>query len=55
MGRGSQLRTRPGRPTLPKGKAKGKIVPIRFAKAEAEQLADHGWRWLISQCGNRVG
>ena len=29
---------RPGRPKLPKGEAKGKIVPIRFTKAEVEQL-----------------
>jgi len=29
-----------GRPRLPKGKAKGKIVPIRFAMAEAVQLAE---------------
>jgi hypothetical protein len=29
---------RVGRPKLPKGEAKGKIVPIRFTKAEVEQL-----------------
>jgi hypothetical protein len=28
-----------GRPKLPKGEAKGKIVPIRFAKAEFERLS----------------
>ncbi len=27
-----------GRPKLPKGEAKGKIVPIRLAKAEFERL-----------------
>ena len=29
----------PGRPKLPKGEAKGKIVPFRFTKAEAARLA----------------
>jgi hypothetical protein len=29
-----------GRPKPPKGEAKGKIVPIRFTKAEAERLAE---------------
>jgi hypothetical protein len=33
------VKRKPGRPKLPKGKAKGKIVPIRFTKAEADQLA----------------
>ena len=33
------MKRKPGRPKLPKGEAKGKIVPIRFTKAEAEQLA----------------
>jgi hypothetical protein len=33
------VKRKPGRPKLPKGEAKGKIVPIRFTKAEAEQLA----------------
>jgi hypothetical protein len=28
-----------GRPKLPKGEAKGKIVPIRFAKAEFDRLS----------------
>jgi len=28
-----------GRPKLPKGEAKGKIVPVRFTKAEFEQLS----------------
>lgn len=27
-----------GRPKLPKGEAKGKIVPVRLAKAEFERL-----------------
>src|SRR5215469_2237010 len=31
---------KPGRPRLPKGQAKGKIVRIRFTKAEAELLAE---------------
>jgi len=35
----SQKKRKPGRPKLPKGEAKGKIVPIRFTKAEAERLA----------------
>lgn len=30
---------RVGRPKLPKGDAKGKIVPVRFAKAEYERLS----------------
>ena len=34
------MKRKPGRPKLPKGEAKGKIVPIRFTKAEAEQLAE---------------
>ena len=33
------MKRKPGRPKLPKGEAKGKIVPVRFTKAEAEQLA----------------
>ena len=33
------MKRKPGRPKLPKGEAKGKIGPIRFTKAEAEQLA----------------
>ena len=28
-----------GRPKLPKGEAKGKIVPIRFTKAEHDRLS----------------
>jgi hypothetical protein len=28
-----------GRPRLPKGEAKGKIVPVRFTKAERERLS----------------
>jgi hypothetical protein len=31
---------KPGRPKLPKGEAKGKIVPIRFTKAEAKRLTE---------------
>jgi hypothetical protein len=38
-GKGSRKKRKPGRPKLPKGKAKGKIVPIRFTKVEAERLA----------------
>jgi hypothetical protein len=34
------VKRKPGRPKLPKGEAKGKIVPIRFTKAEAELLAE---------------
>ena len=30
------MKRKPGRPKLPKGEAKGKIVPIRFTKAEAD-------------------
>jgi hypothetical protein len=37
--RAGRKKRKPGRPRLPKGEAKGKIVPIRFTKAEAEQLA----------------
>jgi hypothetical protein len=29
---------KPGRPILPKDKAKGKIVPVRFAAAELERV-----------------
>jgi hypothetical protein len=36
----TQKKRKPGRPKLPKGEAKGKIVPIRFTKAEAERLAE---------------
>jgi hypothetical protein len=36
----SHKNRKPGRPKLPKGEAKGKIVPIRFTKAEAEQLTE---------------
>ena len=34
------MKRKPGRPKLPKGEAKGKIVPIRFTKAEAARLAE---------------
>ena len=34
----SQKKRKPGRPKLPKGEAKGKIVPVRFTNAEFEQL-----------------
>ena len=34
------MKRKPGRPKLPRGEAKGKIVPIRFTKAEAERLAE---------------
>jgi len=34
------VKREPGRPKLPRGEAKGKIVPIRFTKAEAERLAE---------------
>ena len=34
------MKRKRGRPKLPKGEAKGKIVPIRFTKAEAERLAE---------------
>ena len=34
------MKREPGRPKLPRGEAKGKIVPIRFTKAEAERLAE---------------
>jgi hypothetical protein len=39
VGKTGRKKRKPGRPRLPKGKAMGKIVPIRFTKAEAEQLA----------------
>jgi len=29
---------KPGRPKLPKGQAKGKIVPVRFAAEELEKV-----------------
>ena len=34
------MNRKPGRPKLPKGESKGKIVPIRFTKAEAARLAE---------------
>ena len=34
------MKRKPGRTKVPKGEAKGKIVPIRFTKAEAEQLTE---------------
>ena len=34
------MKRKPGRPKLPRGEAKGKIVPIRSTKAEAERLAE---------------
>jgi len=40
VGKTGRKKRKPGRPKLPKGEAKGKIVPIRFSKAEAEQLAE---------------
>ena len=32
------MKRKPGRPKLPKGEAKGKIVPIRFTKTEADAV-----------------
>jgi len=40
VGKAGRKKRKPGRPKLPKAEAKGKIVPIRFRKAEAEQLAE---------------
>lgn len=40
MGKAGERKRKPGRPKLPKGTAKGKILPIRFTKAEAERLAE---------------
>jgi hypothetical protein len=33
-----QPKRKPGRPKLPKGEAKGKIVPVRFAADELAQV-----------------
>ncbi len=33
------LKPKVGRPKLPKGEAKGRIVPIRFSGAEVERIA----------------
>jgi hypothetical protein len=33
-----QKKRKPGRPKLPKGEAKGKIVPVRLDKGEFERL-----------------
>jgi hypothetical protein len=40
MGKAGRKKRKPGRPKLPKGEAKGKIVPIRFTKAEADRLTE---------------
>ena len=40
MGEIDRKKRKPGRPKLPRGKAKGRIVPIRFTKAEADQFAE---------------
>jgi hypothetical protein len=40
VGKAGRKKRKPGRPKLPKGQAKGKIVPIRFTKAEADRLAE---------------
>jgi hypothetical protein len=42
-----------GRPMLPKGEAKGKIVPVRFAKAEPNRRVES--RWAIVLCGYVFG
>lgn len=39
MGGARRNRRKPGRPKLTKGEAEGKIVPVRFTKAEAERLS----------------
>jgi hypothetical protein len=33
-----EKKRKPGRPRLPKGEAKGKIVPVRFAAEELERV-----------------
>ena len=35
----SPKKRKPARPKLPKGEAKGKVLPIRLAKAEFERLS----------------
>jgi hypothetical protein len=40
VGKAGRKKRKPGRPKLSKGEAKGKIVPIRFTKAEAERLGE---------------
>jgi hypothetical protein len=42
---------KPGRPKLPKGEAKGKIVPVRFAAEELERVYRAAWkaRQTVSQ------
>lgn len=42
---------KPGRPKLPKGQAKGKIVPVRFAPEEVERVyrAAESSRQTVSQ------
>ena len=35
----SQKKRNPGRPKLPKGTAKGRIVPVRFTAAEMKLIA----------------
>ena len=47
------MKRKPGRPKLPKGEAKGKIVPIRFTKqlkrAGAADIADFACVERVSQ------
>jgi hypothetical protein len=40
VGKTGPKKRKPGRPRLPKGEAKGRIVPIRFTKAEAKRLTE---------------
>lgn len=46
-----QKKARPGRPRLPKGEAKGRIVPVRFAPdaLKAMEAAANGERQTLSE------
>ena len=39
MNQQTKTKKKIGRPRLPKGEAKAKIVPIRFTKSEVDQLS----------------
>lgn len=38
MPKATETKRKPGRPKLPKGEAKGKIVPVRFSPEETRRI-----------------
>ena len=51
MPKATEKRRKPGRPKLPKGAAKGSIVPVRFSPADRKRVeaAAHASRQTVSE------